>query len=188
MQRIPRDRARKFAFDWRDEPLLTVRPNESFEVETWDASSGYFKTPDDKAIPGKRPGFDRNPPLVNPIAGPVFVEGAERGDTVAITIESTGYRAVPGLAEIFLILNPDANGSGTMVAAISKSSGPSVAASEPSFCTRLRSKRVRMLSMARRKTLFVSIDPSPLGGSVSAGRLRGEALPVAPAFSRYFHA
>ena len=88
MQRIPRDRARKFAFDWRDEPLLTVRPNEPFEVETWDASVGYFKSPDDKAIPGKRPGFDRSPPLVNPIAGPVHVEGAERGDTLAITIES----------------------------------------------------------------------------------------------------
>ena len=88
MQRIPRDRARKFAFDWRDEPLLTVRPNEPFEVETWDASTGYFKTADDKAIPGKRPGFDRSPPLVNPIAGPVYVEGADRGDTLAITVES----------------------------------------------------------------------------------------------------
>jgi amidase len=88
MQRIARELAKKFAFDWRDEPLIRVRPNESFEVETWDASGGYFKTPDDKAIPAKRPGFDRNPPLVNPIAGPVFVEGAERGDTLAITIES----------------------------------------------------------------------------------------------------
>src|SRR3954469_25693798 len=88
MQRTPRDRARKFAFDWRDEPLLRVRPNESVEVETWDASSGYFSTPEDKAIPAKRPGFDRNPPLVNPIAGPVYVEGAERGDTLAVTIES----------------------------------------------------------------------------------------------------
>jgi acetamidase/formamidase len=88
MQRIPRDLARKFAFDWRDEPLLRVRAGEVFEVETWDASSGYFKTRDDKAIPAKRPGFDRSPPLVNPIAGPVFVEGAERGDTLAVRIES----------------------------------------------------------------------------------------------------
>lgn len=98
MQRIPRELARKFAFDCRDEPLLTVRPNESFEVETWDASSGYFKTPDDKAIPGKRPGFDRNPPLVNPIAGPVIVEGADRGDTLAITIESITPEAYSWIA------------------------------------------------------------------------------------------
>jgi acetamidase/formamidase len=87
MQRITRDEARKYAFDWRDEPLLVVRPGESFEVETWDASTGYFKTPADKADPALRPGFDRIPPLANPIAGPVFLEGAERGDTVVVLIE-----------------------------------------------------------------------------------------------------
>lgn len=88
MQRIVRDQAKKFAFDWRDEPLLRVAPGETFEMETWDASIGYFKTPADKAVPGKRPGFDRTPPMVNPIAGPVYVEGAQRGDAVSITIES----------------------------------------------------------------------------------------------------
>ena len=75
MQRIPRDLARKYAFDWRDEPLLRVQPGESFEVETWDAGTGYFKTPADKAMPGQRPGFDRVPPLANPIAGPVYRRG-----------------------------------------------------------------------------------------------------------------
>ncbi|HVK09781.1 MAG TPA: acetamidase/formamidase family protein [Gemmataceae bacterium] len=88
MHRIIRDQARKYAFDWRDEPLIRVRPGETFEVETWDASGGYFRTEADKAVPAKRPGFDRNPPLVNPIAGPVFVEGADRGDTLVVTIES----------------------------------------------------------------------------------------------------
>src|SRR5262245_50380431 len=87
MQRIVREQARKYAFDWRDPPLLRVRPGESFEVETFDASSGYFKTPADKAIPGLRPGFDRSPPHANPIAGPVYVEGAARGDTLVVTLE-----------------------------------------------------------------------------------------------------
>ena len=87
MQRITRDLARKYAFDWRDEPLLHVRPGESFVIETWDASTGYFRTPADKAIPAKRAGFDRTPPQANPIAGPVAVAGAERGDLLAITIE-----------------------------------------------------------------------------------------------------
>jgi acetamidase/formamidase len=87
MQRITRDQARKYAFDWRDEPLLRVRPGESFEVETWDASTGYFQSPADKAIPALRPGFDRHPPLANPIGGPVYLEGAERGDTLIVTIE-----------------------------------------------------------------------------------------------------
>jgi acetamidase/formamidase len=87
MQRITREQARKYAFDWRDEPLLRVAPGESFEVETYDASTGYFKTPDDKAIPAKRPGFDRTPPHANPIGGPVFLEGAERGDVLVVTLE-----------------------------------------------------------------------------------------------------
>src|SRR5947208_536569 len=87
MQKIPRELARKYAFDWEDKPLLRVQPGESFEIETWDASTGYFKTAADKAIPALRPGFDRNPPHANPIGGPVFLEGAERGDTLVVTIE-----------------------------------------------------------------------------------------------------
>jgi acetamidase/formamidase len=87
MQRIVRDQARKYAFDWRDEPLLRVRPGEVFEIETWDASTGYFKSAADKANPALRPGFDRSPPHANPIGGPIYVEGAGRGDTLAVTIE-----------------------------------------------------------------------------------------------------
>lgn len=87
MQRILREQATRYAFDWRDEPLLRVKPGESFEIETYDASRGYFRTPEDKAIPGKRPGFDRSPPLVNPIGGPVFVEGAEKGDCLVVHLE-----------------------------------------------------------------------------------------------------
>ncbi|MBI5757179.1 MAG: acetamidase/formamidase family protein [Planctomycetales bacterium] len=87
MQRIAREQARKYAFDWEDEPLLRVQAGESFEVETYDASTGYFKTPEDKAIPGRRPGFDKIPALANPIAGPIYLDGAEKGDTLVVTIE-----------------------------------------------------------------------------------------------------
>ncbi len=87
MQRIAREQALKYAFDWRDEPLLRVRPGEPFEIETWDAGAGYFKTSADKAIPALRPGFDRSPPKANPIGGPVYVEWAERGDTLIVVIE-----------------------------------------------------------------------------------------------------
>jgi Acetamidase/Formamidase family len=87
MQRILREQARKYAFDWEDEPLLRVKPGESFEIETYDASTGYFKSEADKAMPGKRPGFDRIPPLANPIGGPVYLEGAKKGDVLVVTIE-----------------------------------------------------------------------------------------------------
>src|SRR5438552_13979187 len=87
MQRILREQARKFAFDWRDEQLLRVSGGESFTIKTHDASTGYFKSAADKAIPALRPGFDRHPPEVNPIAGPVWLEGAERGDTLVVTVQ-----------------------------------------------------------------------------------------------------
>ncbi len=89
MQRIVRDLARKYAFDWpRRTAVAHVRSGESFAIETWDAGTGYFKTTADKAIPSLRPGFDRSPPQANPIGGPVFVEGADaRGDALAVTIE-----------------------------------------------------------------------------------------------------
>jgi len=84
---ISREQARKYAFDWNDEPLLHVKCGERFAVETYDAGTGYFRTVEDKDIPGRRPGFDRMPPLANPIAGPIWLEGAERGDTLVITID-----------------------------------------------------------------------------------------------------
>jgi acetamidase/formamidase len=87
VQRISREQARKYAFNWQDEPLLRVRCGETFEVETYDAGTGYFRSPTDKAVPALRPGFDRSPPLANPIAGPVWLDGAEPGDTLVIRIE-----------------------------------------------------------------------------------------------------
>jgi len=87
MQRITREQSRKYAFDWEDEALLRVKCGESFEIETYDASTGYFQSEKNKAIPALRPGFDRTPPQANPIGGPVWLEGANRGDTLVITIE-----------------------------------------------------------------------------------------------------
>src|SRR5256712_14173945 len=98
MQRIPREQSRKYAFDWRDQPLLRVQPGESFEIDTWDASTGYFKSAQDKAIPALRPGFDRFPPHANPIGGPVFLEGAPRGPTLAVSIESLTVAVYPWIA------------------------------------------------------------------------------------------
>ncbi|TMQ31839.1 MAG: hypothetical protein E6K70_21880, partial [Planctomycetota bacterium] len=50
-------------------------------------STGYFKSEEDKAIPALRPGFDRQPPAVNPIGGPVYLQGAAPGDTLVVSVE-----------------------------------------------------------------------------------------------------
>jgi acetamidase/formamidase len=88
MQRIARELARKYALDWREAPQLQVASGETFEIETFDASTGYFQSESDLAIPAQRPGFDKSPPLANPIAGPIYVEGAAKGDTLVVEIES----------------------------------------------------------------------------------------------------
>lgn len=99
MKKILREQAKKFAFNYSDTPLIHVIPGEEFEIETWDAGIGFFKSAADKAIPANRPGFDRTPPLVNPIAGPIFIEGLDRGDTLVVKIhqievEKTSWIAV----------------------------------------------------------------------------------------------
>jgi acetamidase/formamidase len=88
VQRIERESAKRYEFNAAHEPLLRVQPGETFEIETYDASTGYFRSPDDLAIPARRPGFDRHPPTANPIGGPVYVEGVRRGDTLVVVIES----------------------------------------------------------------------------------------------------
>ena len=47
MQRITREPARTYAFDWRDEPLLRVKSGETFEIDARDASTGDFRTLED---------------------------------------------------------------------------------------------------------------------------------------------
>jgi acetamidase/formamidase len=88
VQRIERESAKRYEFNAAHDPLLRVQPGETFEIETYDASTGYFRSPDDLAIPARRPGFDRHPPTANPIGGPVYVEGVRRGDTLVVVIES----------------------------------------------------------------------------------------------------
>ena len=49
MQRITREQARKYAFDWRDEPLLRVKPGEPFEIE-WELHPKDYVFPEGHRI------------------------------------------------------------------------------------------------------------------------------------------
>ena len=62
MKKILREQATKFAFDHSDKPLLRVSISEQFEIETWDAGIGFFKSEADKAIPANRPGLTEHHP------------------------------------------------------------------------------------------------------------------------------
>ena len=64
------------------EPVLRIAPGDVVEVETLDAFGGVIKTEDDL------PSAKLNMPFVNPQNGPIAVEGAEKGDVLAVHIHS----------------------------------------------------------------------------------------------------
>lgn len=94
MQTIKRGEVTRYAFDNRDEPCLRVKQGEVFTVETDDALSGLIA--DDSDTPKVHDFLgehvkalqDQWPPRYNPVVGPVYVEGCEKGDVLAVHIES----------------------------------------------------------------------------------------------------
>ena len=60
------------------EPLITVRPGTVVELATEDCFGGRVRSADD--LPSQVCEF----PYLNPVTGPIAVEGAERGDTLAV--------------------------------------------------------------------------------------------------------
>jgi formamidase len=69
-----------FGWDRSIDPVLSVSPGQTIEVQTIDASGGQLG-PDSTLPDLGNLSFDK----VNPVTGPIFVEGAEPGDAVAIT-------------------------------------------------------------------------------------------------------
>ncbi len=64
------------------EPVLRIAPGDRVVVETRDAFEGAIRTETD--LPSTR----LRMPFVNPQNGPILVEGAEKGDALAVYIES----------------------------------------------------------------------------------------------------
>src|ERR1700689_844468 len=64
------------------DPVLTVRPGDRVLVETREAFEGATRTKQDKPTAKVRM------PFVNPQNGPIMIEGAEPGDTIAVHIET----------------------------------------------------------------------------------------------------
>jgi acetamidase/formamidase len=68
------------------DPVLHVRPGDRVVVETRDAFEGAVKTEQDL------PSRVLRMPFVNPQNGPIMVEGADKGDVLAVYIESMAPR------------------------------------------------------------------------------------------------
>jgi amidase len=64
------------------DPVLNIDPGDRVVVETVDAFEGVIKTEQD--LPSQKLII----PFLNPQCGPIMVGGAEKGDVVAVYIES----------------------------------------------------------------------------------------------------
>jgi amidase len=84
MQRVTRDKL-AVVFDRRLPPVATVKPGEVFVVETDDCRTGATRTPETTTpeflLAMRERGWHGNP-----VTGPIYVEGAEPGDALAVTI------------------------------------------------------------------------------------------------------
>lgn len=68
-----------FNFDKNNAPAVTVKLNETIEVQTKDCFSNQLRSPEDT--------FDQlDWDITNPATGPIFIEGVEPGDTLKVTI------------------------------------------------------------------------------------------------------
>ncbi|MBI1313209.1 acetamidase [bacterium] len=79
MKRVPA-RPLVYEFSRHLEPRVRIESGETLLVESEDALSGQIRTNDDRR--------DKQAmPFSNPVAGPIFVTGAEPGDSIVVTIE-----------------------------------------------------------------------------------------------------
>jgi acetamidase/formamidase len=69
-----------YVFSPYAEPIASVRPGETLDIYTEDAFESRVQSTSD--LPTKVLDF----PKVNPQTGPIYVEGAEKGDTLAVEI------------------------------------------------------------------------------------------------------
>lgn len=84
------------------EPVLTLNPGAVVSVETHDAFEGKIKLETD--VPSEIVTY----PYVNPQNGPIYVKGAEKGDTLAVLIKSICPRGPQPVGTT--IISPDFGG------------------------------------------------------------------------------
>ena len=92
LKRISREenvgRLKNYVFDKNTPPVLRVRRGEKFVAETEDALNGVLRKDPSKLHPrDDQPYSARVPGWLNPLCGPIYVEGVEAGDALVVTIE-----------------------------------------------------------------------------------------------------
>jgi len=103
MKRVSREQGMHFMFDKEIPPVMRVAPREIFALETEDNTCGRIKS--DRDLPTSEVLSDlleTSPILGNPLNGPVYLDGAQKGDVLVVKVVDVipadqGYTAlVPG--------------------------------------------------------------------------------------------
>ena len=68
-----------FSFSATHAPALSVSPGELIHVQTWDCYKGAITHADNALLPIPDD-------AINPATGPIYIQGAEPGDTISVTI------------------------------------------------------------------------------------------------------
>lgn len=87
MQRIARETATITDFGAHVEPAIRVQPNETFRVETQDNFFGAIDSEEVLPSPDQLEFLRANPWRVNPVGGPIYVEGLRAGDTLVVEFD-----------------------------------------------------------------------------------------------------
>ncbi len=88
MKHVERSReSLKYTIDYRQPPVLEVEPGEPFTLQTEDAPSGTYRSLDDARRLLDAWYLNYSPSMANPVTGPVYINGVEPGDTLAVHIE-----------------------------------------------------------------------------------------------------
>jgi amidase len=86
MKRVGRE-SLKYTIDFQHIPVLKVDLGEPFVLETEDAPSGIYRDPADAAKLLNAWYLGYSPSMANPVTGPVYINGVERGDTLVVEID-----------------------------------------------------------------------------------------------------
>ncbi|MEM3403229.1 MAG: acetamidase/formamidase family protein [Nitrososphaeria archaeon] len=76
-----------------NKPRIIVDPDETFIVDTEDAMSGQIRKEGDKRD-------YRKAPFTNPLAGPIYVKGAEKGDVLVVEVKDIKQKIEQGVTLI----------------------------------------------------------------------------------------
>ena len=91
MQTVPLSvnfgRPENYVFDARTSPVLKVKPGEAFAAEIEDTYNGVLRSDRSRLQPRDLGAYtDRMPYWYNPVCGPVYIEGVDKGDVLAVTV------------------------------------------------------------------------------------------------------